>query len=97
MTCYLNNFYVQKVYIVERNICSFDLTSPIGAFHFASFCIRLQEHTETLKDLFNQKRVKIFEKAERGELPKWTKEVQVKEMDPQVMQKTIAVDVPTSS
>jgi len=66
----------QQIYIIERNIRTFDLSSPIQAFQFASFLIRLREHTETLKELFNNKAAEIWKKAENGELPKWTKEAQ---------------------
>lgn len=66
----------QQIYIIERNIRTFDLSSPIQTFQFASFLIRLREHTETLKELFNDKAAEIWKKAENGELPKWTKEAQ---------------------
>jgi hypothetical protein len=55
------------------------LSSPIDAFQFASFLIRLRNHTDTLKDLFEKKKAQFFEKAERGKLPRWTKDAQVEE------------------
>jgi hypothetical protein len=64
------------MYIIERNIRTFNLSSPIEAFQFASFLIRLREHTDTLKDLFEKKKEEFLKKAERGELPKWTKDAQ---------------------
>ena len=69
----------QNIYIIERKICTFNLSSPIEAFQFASFLIRLREHTDTLKDLFERKKAQFCLKAERGQLPKWTKIEQPKE------------------
>jgi len=67
------------IYIIERNICTFDLSNPIEAFQFATFLIRVREHTEQLKDLFNENKAAILEKVKRGEFPKWTKIAQMDE------------------
>jgi hypothetical protein len=37
---------------------------------------------DTLKDLFKQKKGEFLRRAEKGELPEWTKEAQVKEIHP---------------
>jgi hypothetical protein len=71
----------QNIYIIERKIRTFNLSSPIEAFQFASFLIRLQEHTDTLKDLFERKKAEFCLKAKRGQLPRWTKIEQPKELE----------------
>jgi hypothetical protein len=76
------SFYLQKIYIIECNIRTFNLSSPIEVFQFATFLICLREHTDTLKDLFKQKKGEFLRRAEKGELPEWTKEAQVKEIHP---------------
>ena len=67
---------LQTIYIIERNIRTFNLSSPIEAFQFASFLIRLRKHTDTLVDLFNRRKDEFLKTAEREELPKWTKDAQ---------------------
>ena len=66
----------QKINIIERNIRTYNLTSPIQAFHFASFLLRLREHTDTLKGLFDKGKGKFFKQAEKEQLLKWTHEEQ---------------------
>jgi hypothetical protein len=75
-----------KLYILERNICTFDLSSPIEAFQFASFLVRLLDHANTLKDVFDKKKAAFLEKANNGQLPCWTKEAQAARVTIEVVQ-----------
>ncbi|KAJ7093550.1 hypothetical protein C8R44DRAFT_585338, partial [Mycena epipterygia] len=36
-------------YLIERNVRKFDISSPIQAFHFATFLLRLRDDQEQLK------------------------------------------------
>jgi hypothetical protein len=76
----LTVFYLQKIFIIERNIRTFNLSSPIEAFQFATFLVRLREHTDTLKELFKQKKGEFLRRADKGELLEWTKGAQVKDI-----------------
>ncbi|KAJ6572627.1 hypothetical protein B0H10DRAFT_2106578 [Mycena sp. CBHHK59/15] len=49
---------LERTYIMERNIRKFDLSSPLQAFHFATFLIRLRADQENLKNNFaRQKKI----------------------------------------
>ncbi|KAJ7224969.1 hypothetical protein B0H12DRAFT_1328780 [Mycena haematopus] len=39
-----------KTYLIERNVRTFDISSPIQAFHFATFLLRLRDDQKKLKD-----------------------------------------------
>ncbi|KAJ6543484.1 hypothetical protein B0H10DRAFT_1374321 [Mycena sp. CBHHK59/15] len=47
---------LKRTYIMERNIRKFDLSSPLQAFHFATFLIRLRADQENLKNTFTQQK-----------------------------------------
>ena len=66
----------QKIYIMERNIRTFDLSNPIQAFQFATFLLRLREQSEDLRTLFEGKNDEFIKKAQSHELASWTKEAQ---------------------
>jgi hypothetical protein len=61
---------------MERNIRTYDLSSPIEAFQFATFLLRLREQSEKLKTLFEEKKDEFIQKAQSHELAEWTKEAQ---------------------
>ncbi|KAJ7077170.1 hypothetical protein B0H15DRAFT_570405 [Mycena belliarum] len=44
-----------RIYLMERNICSFDISSPGQAFQFAGFLLRLRDDREELKALVQDK------------------------------------------
>ena len=85
---------LKKIYIIERNIRTFNLSSPIQAFQFASFLIRLREHTDTLKELFDKG--DFLRKAEKGELSKWTMDAQVADMSSEVVPVVVTEDLAKS-
>jgi hypothetical protein len=66
----------QKTYIMERNIRTFDLSSPIQAFQFATFLLRVRKQSEELEILFGEKKTEFVKKASGNELTEWTKEAQ---------------------
>jgi hypothetical protein len=61
---------------MERNIRTFDLSSPIQAFQFATFLLRVRKQSEELENLFGEKKTEFVNKASSNELAKWTKEAQ---------------------
>ena len=63
---------------MERNIRTFDLSSPIQAFQFATFLLRVRAQSEKLKVLFEEKKLEFVEKVKRYELQEWTKKAQMK-------------------
>jgi hypothetical protein len=81
---------LKKIYIIERNIRTFNLSSPIQAFQFASFLIRLREHTDTLKELFDEDEFR--RRAEKGELSRWTMDAQAADMPSEVMPVVVTED-----
>jgi hypothetical protein len=60
---------------LEHNIRTFNLSSAIEAFHFATFLLQLREYNEELDKLFGQKRNALF-KNHDGKTRPWTKEAQ---------------------
>ncbi|KAJ7645789.1 hypothetical protein B0H17DRAFT_1215917 [Mycena rosella] len=44
-----------RTYLIERNVRNFDISSPIQAFHFATFLLRLRDDQEKLKVLVKLK------------------------------------------
>jgi hypothetical protein len=59
--------------------------------NFASFLIRLREHTDTLKELFDEDEFR--RKAEKGELSKWTMDAQAADhMPSEVMPVVVTED-----
>lgn len=61
---------------MERNIRTFDLSSPIQAFQFAIFLLRVRKQSEELEILFGEKKTEFVKKASGNELTEWTKEAQ---------------------
>ncbi|KAJ6580198.1 hypothetical protein B0H10DRAFT_2099203 [Mycena sp. CBHHK59/15] len=68
---------LERTYIMERNIRKFDLSSPLQAFHFATFLIRLRADQENLKNNFAQQKqidmqtVKRWSMTSQGEHNGW--------------------------
>ena len=71
---------LQKIYVMERNIRTFDLSSPLQAFHFATFLIRLRAHSKDVQDLFRKQQAGLITKVKNKGLDKWTKEAQIEEL-----------------
>lgn len=49
---WLNLYLSQRIYLLERNTRSFDLSIPLQAFHFATCVVRLTKIGQTLQDKF---------------------------------------------
>ena len=71
---------LQKIYVMERNIRTFDLSSPLQAFHFATFLVRLRARSKDVQELFREQQASLMTKVKKGELKKWTKKAQFKEL-----------------
>lgn len=71
----LSELTLQKTYIMEHNIRSFDLSIPLEAYHFATVLIRLREHTDKLTRLFAKVVPELS--CNVSTLPQWTKKAQV--------------------
>ncbi|THH12590.1 hypothetical protein EW146_g7549, partial [Bondarzewia mesenterica] len=69
-----------KIYVMERNVCKFILTSPLHAFQFATFLVRLRQYNQDLRALFKVKQKLFVEKARKGELRSWSKAAQAAEL-----------------
>ncbi|KAJ7263684.1 hypothetical protein B0H12DRAFT_1217397 [Mycena haematopus] len=65
-----------RTHLIERNVRTFDISSPIQAFHFATFLLRLRDDQTKLKDLVKSKLLaggKKETEALRARLRKWSK------------------------
>ncbi|KAL6308118.1 hypothetical protein BKA93DRAFT_892652 [Sparassis latifolia] len=62
----------KKIYVIERNVCTFDLSRPLQAFHFATFLIRLRDQHEKLQALFEAKKTEFKAKVSAEQFEKWT-------------------------
>jgi hypothetical protein len=69
-------YLFQRIYVMERNTRSFDITNPIQAFQYATFLIRLREQDRRLEDLFKGKRENVAKMREKP----WTKTAQNDEL-----------------
>ncbi|THH14417.1 hypothetical protein EW146_g5906 [Bondarzewia mesenterica] len=65
-----------KIYVMERNVCKLLLSSPLHAFQFATFLVRLRNYNQDLRALFEDKKELFMEKARKGELRSWSKAAQ---------------------
>jgi hypothetical protein len=65
---------------MERNIRTFDLSSPLQAFHFATFLVRLRAHSKDVQALFRKQQAGLIAKVKNKELERWTKEAQIQEL-----------------
>jgi hypothetical protein len=61
---------------MERNVRSFDIASPIQAFQYATFLVRLREQDRVLENLFKEKGGNLGKLLEN----RWTKKVQHDEL-----------------
>ncbi|KAJ7601514.1 hypothetical protein B0H17DRAFT_159612 [Mycena rosella] len=69
----------ERTYLIERNVRKFDVSSPIQAYHFATFLLRLRDDQEQLK-----RRVEARLKdggVDRNRLREWRKSAQVAETE----------------
>ncbi|KAJ7714769.1 hypothetical protein DFH07DRAFT_863228 [Mycena maculata] len=65
-----------RTYLIERNVRSFDISSPIQAFHFATFLLRLRDDQKKLKGLVESKLSAGGDEERKGlraKLCKWSK------------------------
>jgi hypothetical protein len=60
--------------LFERNVVQFDISTPIGAYHFAIFLLRLREEQKELEGLIEAELKKG--KFDRDQFKKWRKESQ---------------------
>jgi hypothetical protein len=74
--------FSQKIYIMERNIRTYDLSSPIQAFQFATFLLRLREQSKELETLFGNKKAEFVARAGKNELTEWTRRAQPDKFPP---------------
>jgi hypothetical protein len=65
---------------MERNTRTFDLSSPLQAFHFATFLVRLKTRSEAVRQLFTKKQTELIAKAKKGEFERWTKQMQLEDL-----------------
>ncbi|KAJ7248848.1 hypothetical protein B0H12DRAFT_1234838 [Mycena haematopus] len=71
-----------RTYLIERNVRTFDISSPIQAFHFATFLLRLRDDQKKLKDRVKSQLSACGEgerEALRDRLKKWSKFAQAPE------------------
>jgi hypothetical protein len=78
---------------MERNIRTFDLSSPIQALQFATFLLRLRDQSEKLRALFEEKKIEFVKKAQSRKSTEWTKEAQSKLYQGEKNQSKAHVDV----
>ncbi|GBE90005.1 hypothetical protein SCP_1800270 [Sparassis crispa] len=61
----------KKIYIIERNVCTFDLGDPLQAFHFATFLVRLRHQHGQLKELFEKEKEIFRGKVSAEQFEEW--------------------------
>lgn len=61
---------LQQIYLVERNVRTFDISIPVQAFHFASFLLRLRDDQVVFKNLVQKKPA---DGLDQHRLRHWTK------------------------
>ncbi|GBE87639.1 hypothetical protein SCP_1103160 [Sparassis crispa] len=61
----------KKIYIIERNVCTFDLADPLQAFHFATFLVRLRRQHRELKALFEKEKANFRRKVSAEQFDEW--------------------------
>ncbi|KAJ7195480.1 hypothetical protein GGX14DRAFT_676693 [Mycena pura] len=66
-----------KIYLMERNLQTFDISSPLQAFQFASFLLRLGDDQAELKRLVQ---AKLDAGVDVEKLARWRKLAQVEEV-----------------
>ncbi|KAL4066229.1 hypothetical protein V8B97DRAFT_1981308, partial [Scleroderma yunnanense] len=75
----------EKIYIIDRNVKTFDLTNPLDAFQFATILVRLSQHAQDLKTKFEDE---VYQSTLRAKfkfgIPQWSKRFQ--NMDVKAMQ-----------
>ncbi|KZP03873.1 hypothetical protein FIBSPDRAFT_1055030 [Athelia psychrophila] len=72
----------EKIYIIERDIHTFDISTPTGAVQFAIFLIRLRAANDKIKKRFadHEERAKTMAKSGHG-FERWTKAAQVMDLN----------------
>lgn len=50
---------------MERNVKTFDIVSPLEAFQFATFLVRLARHSAQLQRLFERVKAEFYEEAQK--------------------------------
>ncbi|KAJ7077154.1 hypothetical protein B0H15DRAFT_569586 [Mycena belliarum] len=68
----------KKIYLMERSIYQYDISSPAQAFQFATFLLRLREDQNKLKDLVEAK-LKDNVDVLNSRLERWRKQAQTAE------------------
>ncbi|KAL4063323.1 hypothetical protein J3A83DRAFT_4106855, partial [Scleroderma citrinum] len=75
----------EKIYIMDRNVRTFDLTNPLDAFQFATILVRLSQHAQGLKTKFEDEDSQSTLRAKfKSGIPHWSKRFQ--NMDVKAMQ-----------
>ncbi|KAK7062201.1 hypothetical protein R3P38DRAFT_3251543 [Favolaschia claudopus] len=69
----------ERIYIVERNVVQLDISTPIGAYQFAIFLLRLREKQEDLEAKVKAKLVDV--NFDPGKFQEWRKEWQAERLD----------------
>ncbi|KAJ3524807.1 hypothetical protein NM688_g8499 [Phlebia brevispora] len=59
------------IYLMERNIRKFNISSPLSAFHFASVLLRVRARDKALRALFKEHEQDFREKLADGSYVKW--------------------------
>ncbi|KAL4070294.1 hypothetical protein J3A83DRAFT_3170304 [Scleroderma citrinum] len=88
----------KKIYIIDRNVKTFDLTNPLDAFQFATILVRLSKHAQELKTKFEDEHYQsVLREIFKSGIPQWSKRFQnteVKVMQSQdISQSTVDVVV----
>ncbi|KAH7882402.1 hypothetical protein F5I97DRAFT_356980 [Phlebopus sp. FC_14] len=84
---------LKRTFIMERNVVTFDIAQPLGAFHFACTMLKLARHSEKLTGEFNRIEDAFYgrlknevtvnqdRKVTLGRTLKWTRKSQADLMD----------------
>ncbi|KAF7972508.1 hypothetical protein HWV62_17784 [Athelia sp. TMB] len=78
--CSIDKFGGEVIYIIERDIRTFNLASPLGAIQFGIFLMRLRAGNQELVDAFNANKQQMDKRAADEEWVKWTKTAQDQEL-----------------
>ena len=78
----LTEFTIQNVHLFERLGTRVDISTPAGAWHYATILCRLAvRHARRLENEFENVKTDFIDKAMTGKVAAWTADEQIAQLD----------------
>ncbi|KAK7054038.1 hypothetical protein R3P38DRAFT_2854128 [Favolaschia claudopus] len=71
----------ERIYVVERNVVQFDISTPLGAYHFATFLLRLREEQKEFEKILQAKVTELQKGFDFTKFGEWHKTWQAVHVD----------------